>query len=179
MGARLGFADVLVSKLVDVPPPLVPDRPAPRIASPSWVHRLEPLRAVSASFFHARYPQLASAAPAAGGIPVENAPGPARGGSQASSGVGRNRRHSLPGRPAKRTQRQQIAIHLLNRLGATLTLAASDEEVRSAYRRLLRQSHPDMHPDATSRERDAHARKVRSIVRAWDVFQGRSSDLRP
>ena len=53
MGARIGFADVLCSKLADAPPPVAPGRQtAPRIASPSWVHRLEPLRVISAPFVH-------------------------------------------------------------------------------------------------------------------------------
>lgn len=166
MGARLGFADVLFSKLTDVPPPVARGGQEARIASPSWVHRLEPLRAVSATLLHSRYPQPASAAPAAGGIPVADAPAPWRGGSTARSSL-------RPGCAASRTQRERLAIHLLNRLGATLTAAATDDEIRSAYRQLLRQSHPDMHPDASAADRDAHARKLRAIVRAWAVFQGR------
>src|SRR5436190_13495659 len=99
MGARIGFADVLCSKLADAPPPVAPGRQtAPRIASPSWVHRLEPLRVISAPFVHLRYPHPASAAPAAGGIPVGDARKVMRGGSLAR-----------PGRPP----REQIAIALL------------------------------------------------------------------
>ena len=187
MGARLGFADVLLSKLADVPPPVVVGRPTARIASPSWVHRLEPLRVVPASFLHSRYPQSVSAAPAAGGIPVAAAQEPLRGGSQASSRGDRDgapdpvarRKRSPAGCRGSRTQRERLAIQLLNRLGANLGPRATDEEIRSAYRLLLRQWHPDMHPGATATERESHARTLRAIVRAWEVFQGRASHLRP
>ena len=158
MGARLGFADVLFTKLTDVPPPVAPGRQSEsRIASPSWVHRLEPLRVTAARVVHQRYPQLASAAPAAAGIPVAATQETSRGGSQACR------------RP--RSPREQLAIHLLNRLGAHLTVAATDEEVRSAYRQLVRDTHPDRHQDADSVTLDGHARRLRAIIRAWDVFQ--------
>ena len=83
MGAGAGFADVLFSKLADAPPLVACGRRAePRIASPSWVHRLEPLRVVTAQVLHSRYPHTASAAPAAGGIPVAESQD-TRGGSAA------------------------------------------------------------------------------------------------
>jgi hypothetical protein len=56
---------------------------APRIASPTWVHRLEPLRVTPAPIVHLRYPHPVSAAPAAGGIPVGGRPEGTRGGSLA------------------------------------------------------------------------------------------------
>ncbi len=176
MGVRLGFADVLLSKLADVPPPLVPGRQDARIASPNWSHRLEPLRVVPVAFFHSRYPSPASAAPTRGGIPVEDAKASPRSGSQVSSDCDAARpvhaRH-----PRKRTQRERLGINLLNRLGADLPGTAADQEVRSAYRQLLRAAHPDMHPEANAAERERQARAVRAIVSAWDVFQGRASGL--
>ena len=51
---------------------------------------------------------------------------------------------------AARSPREQVAIALLNRLGANLTDAATDADVRSAYRHLVRATHPDLHPEATS-----------------------------
>ena len=165
MGAWAGFADVLCAKLADVPPPVARGGlEASRIASPAWVHRLEPLRAVSAPFLHSRYPSAASAAPEAGGIPVGNMPSSSCGGSTAR----------LPRPVVRRTAREQLALRLLTRLGANLTAASTDDEVRREYRRLLLASHPDVHPDASPAERDAHARKVRAIVHAWNVFQGRN-----
>ncbi len=166
MGARLRFADVLLSKMADVPPPLVPGRPDARIASPGWVHRLEPLRVVPASLLHSRYPQPASAAPAAGGIPVGNAQAASRSGSRASVPPAR-----------RRTRRETLAIDILNRLGAGLAPTATDADVRSAYRRLLRASHPDMHPHAGVAERESHASRLRTAVGAWQMFHGRASGL--
>ncbi len=161
MEARCGFADVLFSKLTDVPPPAAPGQPVERrIVSPSWAHRLEPLRLVSAPLFHTRYPQSASAAPAAGGIPVVEAQVPPRGGSQARQ---------------PRTPREQVAITLLNRLGADLASTASDTEVRSAYRHLIRATHPDLNPGTDGSAADDRARTLRAVISAWEVFQGRAA----
>jgi hypothetical protein len=169
MGARLGFADVLFAKLADAPPLVASGGLSePRISSPSWVHRLEPLRVASAFVLHQRYPHLASAASAAAGIPMEAAQESSRGGSQVSSA----RRAAVA---QKRTAREQLAIQLLNRLGARLNAASTDEEVRSAYRQLVRESHPDRFPDADRMTADGHARKLRAVVSAWDVFQGRTA----
>jgi hypothetical protein len=158
MGARLGFADVLLSKLADVPPPVALGEREPSIVSPSWVHRLEPLRAVSAQVLHARYPQPASAAPAAGGIPVEASSATLRGGSSATM---------PPKRP--RTPREQLGLAMLNRLGAGLSSSATDDDVRRAYRRLVRETHPDLH-------QSADAGKLRAVLSAWDLFTGRAAD---
>jgi hypothetical protein len=161
MGARTGFADVLFSKLAVALPPVAPGRPkAPCIASPSWVHRLEPLRVISAPFVHSRYSQPASAAPAAGGIPVVDPWNATRRGSSA--------------RP-RRTPRENVAIALLNRLGANLTAAATDAEVRTAYRHLVRASHPDLHPEDDAASLERRARTLRAVIRAWDIFHGRAA----
>ena len=174
MGARLGFADVLLSKLADVPPPPVaPGERMARIASPSWVHRLEPLRAASANVFHSRYAHPASAAPGVGGIPVADTQEPRRGGSTARLETAAT--PATPGRRAPRSPRERVGIELLNRLGANLTRAASDDQIRSAYRRLLRESHPDMHPTADAQALDGHTRKLRAVVRAWEVFEGHAA----
>jgi len=172
MGARLGFADVLTSKLVDVPPPAAPGLTASRIASPSWVLRLEPLCVASASVLHMRYPHTASAAPAAGGIPVETAPRVAYSGSQASTAP---RPSSVtPPAPARpRTARERLAIQMLNGLGAGLDATATDADVRRAYRRLVRDTHPDRHQGAPS-TLEAQAQRLRAVIRAWDLFQGRA-----
>ena len=162
MGARIGFADVLFSKLAVAPPPVVPGRPKARcIASPSWVHRLEPLRVFSAPFVHSRYSQPASAAPAAGGIPVVDPRKATRSGSLA--------------RP-RRTPREQIGLALLNRLGANLTDAASDADVRRAYRHLVRATHPDLHPEDDAAGLERRARTLRAVIRAWDIFHGRGAE---
>jgi hypothetical protein len=167
MGARLGFDDVLCAKLADAPPLVASGGlSAPRISSPGWVHRLEPLRVASASVLHQRYPLPASAAPAAAGIPVEAAPGRSRSGSTASSA-----RVAVA-----RTPREQLAIHLLNRLGARLTQASTNDEIRSAYRQLVRESHPDRHDGADRQTIDGHARRLRAVIRAWEVFQGRAAE---
>jgi hypothetical protein len=158
MGARLGFADVLLSKLADVPPPVALGWQGRPIASPAWVHRLEPLRVVTAQVLHSRYPHPASAAPAAGGIPV--------GASSNSSRSGTRRR---------RSQREQVGIALLNRLGSQLLPSATDDEVRRAYRQLVRAFHPDLHHGADAATLAAQGRKLRAAIRAWDVFQGRTN----
>jgi hypothetical protein len=173
MGARLGFADVLLSKLADALPPVALGERATRIASPVWVHRLEPLRVAPAMVFHSRYVSPASAAPEAGGMPVEAVREPRRGGSTAP--LAGARPAPTPRRTVVRSPRERLAIQLLNRLGARLTAAASDEEIRSAYRRLLRESHPDLHPTADASTIDEHTRKLRAVVRAWEVFEGRTA----
>lgn len=162
MGTVCGFADVLFAKLTDVPPPAASGRPVePRIASPSWIHRLEPLRMVSVPFVHLRYSQPSSAAPAAGGIPVVEGQRLLRGGS----------------RPRlRRTPREQVAITLLNRLGADLAPTATDTEVRSAYRHLVRATHPDLHPGADPVSLEDRARRLRAVICAWEAFQGRATN---
>ncbi|BCS35849.1 hypothetical protein TBR22_A50830 [Luteitalea sp. TBR-22] len=165
MGARLGFADVLLNKLADVPPPVVLGGREPSIVSPTWVHRLEPLRVVSAQVLSARYPHMATAAPAGQPRGEETASRPARGGSSANLSAVR-----------PRTARERLGISLLNRLGANLTDGASDEEIRSAYRRLVRESHPDRHQSADVASLEARARTLRAVIRAWDVYSGRTAD---
>lgn len=167
MGVRHGFADVLFSKLADAPPQAACGWPIEqRIASPGWAHRLEPLRVVTARVLHQRYLPPASAAPAASGIPmVDDGSNPARGGSRAPSGATARRR----------TPREQVAIRLLNRLGANLGASATDEDVRRAYRALVRDAHPDRHQGAGVEALDAHASRLRAVVRAWAVFQGRGA----
>ena len=158
MGAGAGFADVLFAKLADAPPLVACGRRAEsRIASPSWVHHLEPLRVVTAQVLHSRYPHTASAAPAAGGIPMETGPKPSRGGSR------------------MRSPREQLAIQMLNRLGASLALTASDEDIRGAYRQLVRESHPDRQQGADASTISRQAQRLRAVVGAWHAFQGRHS----
>lgn len=173
MGARLGFADVLTSKLVDVPPPVARGGRESRIASPAWVLRLEPLCVASASFLHMRYPHLASAAPAAGGIPMEATSSATCGSSSAPSAPAPAPAVSRPARRAvSRTPRERLAMQMLNRLGASLDATATDEDVKRAYRQLVRETHPDRHQDAPA-TLDAHAQRLRAVIRAWDLFQGR------
>lgn len=178
MGARLGFADVLTAKLVDVPPSAAPGLSESRIASPSWVLRLEPLRVASASVLQMRYPYPASAAPAAGGIPMEPESTVARGGSQAPLPVTEAPAPPVVTAPrplVPRTPRERIAIQLLNRLGAGLDATATDDDVRRAYRRLVRDSHPDAHQGETPVALEAHAQRLRAVIRAWDLFQGQGT----
>jgi curved DNA-binding protein CbpA len=63
---------------------------------------------------------------------------------------------------------------MLNRLGATLSRTASDEDVRRAYRQLLRETHPDLHQDADATTLDRQSERLRAVIRAWDVFQQRT-----
>lgn len=72
----------------------------------------------------------------------------------------------------RRSPREQVAIALLNRLGANLTDAATDADVRSAYRHLVRATHPDLHPEGDNLSRERRARTLRAVIRAWDIFQG-------
>ena len=179
MGARLGFADVLMTKLADVPPSAAPGLQVSRIASPSWVLRLEPLRVASASVLQLRYPHLASAAPAAAGIPVEPMPSVACGGSQATSTHASRPQSGAAGAAprlaVRRTRRERLAIQMLNRLGAGLADASTDEEVRRAYRQLVRASHPDCHQTDDPATLANHAQRLRIVISAWDLFQGRET----
>ena len=57
--------------------------------------------------------------------------------------------------------------------GATVpTLSA--EDVRSAYRQLVRETHPDRHAGVDAATLAAHSRRLRAVVQAWDTFQGRA-----
>ncbi len=73
-----------------------------------------------------------------------------------------------------RSPREQLAIQMLNRLGATLSRTASDEDVRRAYRQLLRETHPDLHQGADAATLDRQSDRLRAVIRAWDVFQQRT-----
>lgn len=104
---------------------------------------------------------------------MESAPEPLRSGSPVPP--------PPPGRPTAsvrrtvhRSRREQIAIQCLNRLGATLDATATDEDVRSAYRQLVRETHPDRHAGVDAATLAAHSRRLRAVVQAWDTFQGRA-----
>ena len=134
-------------------PPVAPGRRRTlRIASPSWVHRLEPLRVISASFVHSRYSQPASAAPAAGGIPVANRRDLAWWLGGAPRVASRTAGHHAA-EPARRDP---------DRRRATTTCAAPTHLSRD-------------HPDLTRRRRASLDARPNAAGRdrAWDVFQGR------
>jgi hypothetical protein len=44
---------------------------------------------------------------------------------------------------------------------------ADAAECRAAYRRLVREHHPDAHPDATPAQRREHAAELRRVTSAW------------
>ena len=58
--------------------------------------------------------------------------------------------------------------------GANLTDAATDADVRRAYRHLVRATHPDLHPEGDVVSRERRARTLRAAIRAWGIFQGRT-----
>jgi hypothetical protein len=120
---------------------------------------------VSAQVLQARYPHTATAAPARPARVEEAAPVAARGGSSANL---------PPARP--RSPRELLGISLLNRLGADLGPAATDDEIRSAYRRLVRETHPDLHQGADQATLAARVGTLRAVIRAWDVYSGRTAD---
>jgi len=74
-----------------------------------------------------------------------------------------------------RSPRERLAIQLMNRLGATLTLTASDEDIRGAYRQLVRESHPDLQQEADAETPDRQAHRLRAVIGAWQTFQGGTS----
>lgn len=74
-----------------------------------------------------------------------------------------------------RSPREQLAIQLMNRLGATLPLTASDADIRDAYRQLVRESHPDLQHGGDAATRDRHTHRLRAVIGAWQAFQGSAS----
>jgi len=78
-------------------------------------------------------------------------------------------------RIVRRSARERIAIQLLNRLGASIAAGASDADVRSAYRQLVFETHPDRHVARDTRTSDDRTRRFRAVVHAWQMFQDDSA----
>lgn len=66
-------------------------------------------------------------------------------------------------------------MQLLSRLGANLDASSTDDDVRRAYRRLVREFHPDRHHGEAPSAIAAHGQRLRAVIRAWDLFQGRET----
>jgi curved DNA-binding protein CbpA len=65
---------------------------------------------------------------------------------------------------------------LLRRLGAShLHDGSSDTDIRSAWRQLLRECHPDAHPQAREAERIVLTARLRAVIRARDVLEAAPS----
>jgi hypothetical protein len=147
--------DVLVGKLtayVDAS-----SRPARSILTPSWVLSLEPVPVSPQAAFRAR---------GSGGIPWFDAI--ARPGARPAPPDARD----LP----VRTPAELLAIQLLKRLGAShLHDGSSETDIRSAWRQLLRECHPDAHPHAREAERIVLTARLRAVIRARDVLEAAPS----
>jgi hypothetical protein len=69
-----------------------------------------------------------------------------------------------PRRPRKLTVAERIALARLNALGAALADDMSVADLRSAYRRLARDYHPDRHPSSASGEQERLSRLFGEIT---------------
>lgn len=147
--------DVLVGKLtayVDAT-----SRPTRSIQTPSWALSLEPVP-VS--------PQVAFRARPSAGIPWFDAI------EQAVPSVSEPVLRDLP----VRTPAELTAIQLLRRLGAPhLHDGSSDADIRSAWRQLLRECHPDAHPHAREADRIVLTARLRAVIRARDILDAAPS----
>jgi curved DNA-binding protein CbpA len=75
-----------------------------------------------------------------------------------------------------RTPAELTAIQLLRRLGAPhLREGSSDVEIRSAWRQLLRECHPDAHPHAREADRIVLTARLRAVIRARDILDAPTS----
>lgn len=166
MDAGPDFAEVLVAKLTAVPPQPRQSRSAVPVLAPAWVLELGPLQA--SAIWHPRGYRVVTTSPAeppAPAVPVvEPTPAPV---AVPIAPI----RPAARGACVVRNPRERSAIHMLNALGADLHAAATDDEVRSAYRRLVRETHPDRHTLADAVTREGHARRLRAIVAAWRAFE--------
>jgi hypothetical protein len=72
-------------------------------------------------------------------------------------------------RPRRRLNAlQQIAVEVLRREGATLTDDFTNAELKGTFRRLARELHPDMHPDASIERRTALAVRFAEVRDAYE-----------
>ena len=80
-------------------------------------------------------------------------------------------------RPRRRLNAlQQIAFDAFNRAGATLADDFTNAELKGAFRRLARELHPDMHPDASVQRRTALAVQFAEVRDAYEqLLKVRSS----
>jgi hypothetical protein len=63
---------------------------------------------------------------------------------------------------------QRIAVNTIHRAGAALRDDFTDAELKGAFRRLARELHPDMHPDATRDQRTALAVQFAEVRDAYE-----------
>lgn len=184
MSASRSFIDVLVGKLtayVDAS-----SRPAPSVQTPPWIGSLETLPAtagvVSRAYTGRWSPDIqrgvnATGMPHAVTSAAEQHPSAHAWfhavGRQAS-GIDTAPRLE-PSEVADRTPAEITAIELLRRLGAPeLHRRSSDDDLRSAWRRLLRECHPDAHPHVREAERIVLTAKLRAVIRARDILDART-----
>ncbi len=184
MSASRSFIDVLVGKLtayVDAS-----SRPAPSIQTPWWIATLDavPASARTASRVytgHAAYDTAETRDPARE-APTGAAPSAAR--LSARPWFEAIRQEAPVTEPAAtseaalpaRTPAELMAIELLRRLGAfDVHARSSDADLRSAWRRLLRDCHPDVHPHLREADRIVQSARLRALIRARDILDPRPS----
>jgi hypothetical protein len=164
MSASRAFIDVLVGKLtayVDAS-----SRPAPSILTPAWVGALGTVH-VAPTVASRAYGNQSSAS---------QSPPPARPWFEAIQQTTPQTpdTHGQAPSPKPRTPAELTAIELLRRLGATsLTARSSDHDIRTAWRQLLRECHPDAHPHAREADRVVLNARLRAVLRARDILDPR------
>lgn len=77
-------------------------------------------------------------------------------------------------RPRRLTPVQQAALDQLRSLGAALTSDFTDAEIKSAFRALARQYHPDTHPGAPDVERH---RLSRAFATACESYRALTTSI--
>ena len=88
------------------------------------------------------------------------------------------RRWQAPQRPRVRRTlmpHEQRALDYLVGLGASLDSDFTDAELRSAFRALAREYHPDRHPDSSQQQREHLSALFRRLRQAYEHLQGATS----
>ena len=70
---------------------------------------------------------------------------------------------------------EQRALDYLVGLGANLDPAFTDVELRSAFRALAREYHPDRHPGSSQQQRERLTALFRRLRQAYEHLQGATS----
>jgi preprotein translocase subunit Sec63 len=80
--------------------------------------------------------------------------------------------YSRPRAARTLTRPQRQALDRLVALGASLGVDFTIEELRSVFRTLARQYHPDRHPDTDDRERARLSATFATVRDAYDQLKG-------